>query len=49
MTTQRRNQLLVRGGSRVTLALGQKDVYDRVGITLRALVVTFVVELLSHV
>ena len=49
MTTQRRNQLLVRGGSRVTLALGQKDIYGHVGITLCALVVIFVVQLLSHV
>ena len=39
MTTQRRNQLFVRGGSGGTLALGQKDIYGHVGVTLCALVV----------
>ena len=49
MTTQRRNQSFVRGGSGVTLALGQKDIYGCVGVTLCALAVIFVVQSLSHV
>lgn len=32
MTTKRRQQALARGGSGVTLALGQKEVHGQVGV-----------------